>query len=102
MYVPAFGSDPARQRALSPTTHVGGRDVRDWLLLYTSARDDALQQSNTLSAALRRAGAQAEVLAVPARSQQKLSAHREINVEFGTPGYAANAQIEAIMRRVAG
>lgn len=101
-YVPAFGTDPTRQRALSPTIHAGGRDVRDWLLLYTSARDDAQQQSAALSAALRRSGARTAVFAVPARSKQKLSAHREINVEFGTPGYAANAQVEAIMRRVAG
>jgi arylformamidase len=101
-YLPVFGSDPARQRALSPTTHAGGRDVGDWLLLYTSARDDAQQQSEALAATLRRSGARTEVFAVPAKSQQKLSAHREINVEFGTPGYAANAQVVAIMRRVAG
>lgn len=101
-YVPAFGTDPARQRALSPTTHAGGRDVGDWLLLYTSARGDAQQQSEALSSALRRSGASTVVFAVPAKSKQKLSAHREINVDFGTPGYAANAQVEAIMRRVAG
>jgi hypothetical protein len=75
--------------------------VRDWLLLYTTARDDAQLQSETLSSALRRNGANTEVFAVPANSRQQLAAHRDINVDFGTPGYAANARIEAIMRRVA-
>lgn len=100
-YEPAFGTEPARQRALSPTTHAGGPDVRDWLLLYTTAREDARLQSEALSTALRRAGANTEVFAVPAKSRQQLGAHRDINVDFGTPDYAANPQIEAIMARVA-
>jgi len=100
-YEPAFGTEPARQRALSPTTHAGGPDVRDWLLLYTTARDDAQLQSAALADALRRSGANTEVFAVPAKSRQQLAAHRDINVDFGTPGYAANAQVEAIMARIA-
>ena len=102
MYIPAFGDDPARQRALSPITHAGGRDVADWLLLYTSARDDAKTQSQALSAALQRGGTRAEVVEVPATTGNPLAAHLEINKTFGTPGYAANPQVEAIMRRVAG
>jgi exosome complex RNA-binding protein Rrp42 (RNase PH superfamily) len=26
--------------------------------------------------------------------------HRRMNVEFGTPGYAGNAAVEAMMRRI--
>ncbi len=88
-----------------PKLRAGERDsatIGDWPLLYTSARDDAQQRSDALSSALRRSGASTERFAVPAKSKQKLSAHREINVEFSAPGYAANPQIEAIMRRAAG
>jgi acetyl esterase/lipase len=100
-YIPAFGEDPARQRQLSPITHAGGRDVGDWLLLYTSARDDAKAQSEALAAALRRGGTLTELAMVPSTKRNPLAGHLEINKEFGTANYAANPQIEAIMRRVA-
>lgn len=99
-YLPAFGSDPARQRALSPVTHVGGRDVPDWLLLYTSARGDAQRQSSLLADKLTGNGARAQLLEAPASSQGQLAAHREINVDFGKPGYAGNAAVEEMMRRI--
>jgi arylformamidase len=99
-YIPAFGDDPARQRQLSPITHTGGRDVADWLLLYTSARDDAENQSRALAAALGRGRVATELFEVPS-TQSARKAHLEINREFGLSGYAANPQIEAIMRRVA-
>ncbi len=101
MYIPAFGSEPARQKALSPITHAGGRDVADWLVLYTSAREDARDQSRALDAALRRGGARSAVVEVPSDARA-LKAHLEINRDFGTPRFAANAQVEAIMRRVGG
>jgi arylformamidase len=100
-YIPAFGNDPARQLQLSPITHAGGRDVGDWLLLYTSTRDDAKDQSESLASALRRGGAKTELFMVPSTKRNPLQGHLEINKEFGTPGYAANPQIEAMMRRVA-
>ena len=100
-YIPAFGTDPARQRALSPLTHAGGRDVPDWLLLYTSARSDAEAQSRGLAAALERGGARTQLFEVPSDGRQ-MQGHMEINRDFGTPGYAANEAILAIMRRVAG
>lgn len=99
-YVPAFGTDPARQRALSPTTHAGGRDVADWLLLYSSARDDAARQSRLLGDAVERGGARVQLFEVPAHSRNPLAAHREINVEFGTSTYAANDLVLAMMRRI--
>lgn len=100
-YIPAFGEDPARQLRLSPITHAGGRDVADWLLLYTSSRDDAKEQSEALAAALRRGGVLTELFQVPSTKRNPLQGHLEINKEFGAPGYTANPQIEAIMRRVA-
>ena len=100
-YIPAFGTDPARQRALSPITHAGGRDVPDWLLLYTSARPDAAMQSRGLAAALDRGGARTELVEVPSAGRA-MQGHMEINRDFGTPGYAARDAVLAIMRRVAG
>ena len=101
-YIPAFGTDPARQRALSPISHAGGKDVGDWLILYTAARRDAAAQSSAMNEALRKGGARTQVIEVPADSRNQLSEHLEINRDFGTSGYAANAAIEAIMQRVAG
>jgi arylformamidase len=101
-YIPAFGTDPARQRALSPITHAGGRDVPDWLLLYTSARDDAQAQSRGLAAALNRGRVRTQLFEVPAQSRGQLAGHMEINRDFGTANYAANAAIVAIMQRVSG
>jgi arylformamidase len=100
-YIPAFGTDPVRQRALSPITHAGGRDVPDWLLLYTSARNDAEDQSRGLAAALDRRRVRTQLFEVPAQSRNPLAGHMEINRDFGTASYAANAEILAIMRRVA-
>jgi arylformamidase len=101
-YIPAFGTDPVRQRALSPITHAGGRDVPDWLLLYTSARDDAEAQSRGLAAALDRGQVRTQLFEVPSQSRRQLSGHMEINRDFGTATYAANPAIVAIMQRVAG
>ncbi len=100
-YVPAFGTDPIRQRALSPITHVGDRDVPDWVILYANAREDAAAQSLALSTALQRSGARTVLLGVAA-GDQALRAHMAMNMEFGTPGYGGNEAVLALMRRIAG
>ena len=100
-YRPAFGDDVARQRVLSPITHVGGRDAPDWLLLFVTARDDARTQSENLAAALTRNGARAQSLAVE-QGNGELRAHMAINVEFGTASYSANDAVRALMRRIEG
>lgn len=98
-YRPAFGDDAARQRALSPMTHVGGRDAPDWLLLFVTARDDARIQSDNLASALARNGARAQSLGVESGNRE-MRAHMAINVEFGTSGYSANDAVLALMRRI--
>ena len=104
-YLPAFGDDPARQRALSPITHAGGRDVPDWLLLYTGARDDAQTQSRALAAALGAASGgsavRTQLVEVPSDARA-LQGHMAINQQFGTAAFVANDAVLAIMRRVAG
>jgi arylformamidase len=101
-YIPAFGTDPQRQLALSPITHAGGQDAPDWLLLYSGARDDAQAQAEALAKALDGNSVRTTLVAVPTKSRNPLKAHMEINAEFGTRGYAGNAATEAIMRRVSG
>jgi arylformamidase len=99
-YLPVFGTDPARQRALSPVTHVGGRDAPDWLILYARARDDAAAQSQAMGQALQRSGVRADVLGIDAGDGQ-MRAHMAMNIAFGTPGYGGNDAVLAQMRRVA-
>ena len=101
-YVPAFGTDPVRQRALSPTTHSGGQDAPDWLILFDSGRDDAVSQSARLAGGLERAGARVQQQGIHFDDRSVMQRHRRMNVEFGTPGYAGNASVEAFMRRIEG
>lgn len=101
-YVPTFGTDPRRQRALSPTTHVGGTDAPDWLILFDSGREDAVSQSALLAGGLQRAGVRVQQQGIRFDDRNVLQRHRRMNVEFGTPGYEGNAAVEAMMRRIEG
>jgi acetyl esterase/lipase len=99
-YIPAFGTAEPRQRALSPTTHAGGADAPDWLLLFDDQRDDAVSQSALLATALQRSGAAVAQQGIHFDDRMTMQRHRRVNTEFGTPTYTANPAIEAIMRRV--
>ncbi|MCX5511635.1 hypothetical protein, partial [Pseudomonas sp. BJa3] len=50
-YKQAFGTDPARQRALSPTLQAGAPNAPQFLLLYVQ-RADGVRQAKALGAAL--------------------------------------------------
>jgi arylformamidase len=95
LYGDAFGDDPARQRALSPISHVDARDPPDWLIVFAESRRDAREQAQGFGDALQRVGLRVERVPDPGD-------HLEINREFGTPDYRANASIRALMARVAG
>jgi arylformamidase len=77
MYGAAFGQDPARQKALSPITHVGGADVGNWLLLHVERRVDAGNQSDDLARALGAKGVKAKVVPVPDAT------HMSVNKDAG-------------------
>lgn len=94
-YVQAFGSDPARQKALSPTFQVAAPNAPDFLILHI-ARDDGTAQSTALGAALRAAGTPAEVKAVEGKG---LRGHMEINRKLGDPDYPATALVDAYLKR---
>lgn len=94
-YVPAFGTDVARQKALSPLTHAGGRDAPRWLLIHVNSRADAKAQSIALAAALNKGGAQASVKGIEGN-------HMTANRDFGTTAYPAQAEVDALVRAVIG
>lgn len=94
LYGDAFGDDPARQRELSPINHVDARDPPDWLIVFAESRRDAREQAQQFGDALLRVGLRVERVPDPGD-------HLEINREFGTPDYRANASIRALMARVA-
>lgn len=93
LYADAFGSDPERQRALSPITHVDGTDPGEWLLVFAEDRVDAVEQAEYFGDALEKAGLRVERVADPGN-------HLEINREFGNPGYRANDAVRAMMVRI--
>ena len=95
LYGDAFGEDPARQRTLSPIAHVDAQDPPDWLIVFAESRVDAREQAAQFGDALQRAGLRVERVPDPGN-------HLEINREFGTEGYRANAAVRALMSRVAG
>ncbi|WP_404374135.1 alpha/beta fold hydrolase [Sphingomonas sp. MMS24-J45] len=94
-YVQAFGSDVARQKALSPTLQVAAPNAPDFLILHI-AREDGTAQSVALGAALRAAGTPAEVKAVEGKG---LRGHMEINRKLGEPDYPATALVDAYLKR---
>ncbi|MFC3102178.1 alpha/beta hydrolase [Altererythrobacter lauratis] len=95
-YRQAFGTDPARQRALSPTLHAAAPNAPEFLILHVQ-RDDARRQSEELAAALRRAGTPASVQGFAGRG---LRGHRQINQQLGEPDYPATPVVDAFLMRI--
>lgn len=89
-YLQAFGSDPARQRALSPTLQAGGENVERFLLLHVQ-RPDGVRQANSLAEALRKSGTAVEIGSFPGTG---LKGHGEINRRMGDPAYPATATVD--------
>lgn len=90
IYRQAFGEEPARQRALSPTAHAAAPNAARFLILHVE-RDDGRAQSEALAAALRRSGTAAEVRAIDGRG---LRGHMEINRSLGEADYPATAIVD--------
>lgn len=97
-YEQAFGTDPVRQRALSPTFQAAAPNAPDWLILHVE-RPDSTRQSEGLGKALRAAGARVEVDGVPGRG---LKGHMEINRDLGKPDYPATPLLDAWLKRLLG
>jgi arylformamidase len=97
-YVQAFGTEPERQRALSPTLQAAAPNAAAFLLPHVQ-RKDGVRQSNELAAMLTRAGTPAETASFPGDG---LQGHGEINRRMGDPDYAATPVVDAWLKRVFG
>ena len=91
MYEAAFGKDPRRQAALSPTRHAAAPNVARWLILPIERRQDSQAQSKGLADALSRAGASATVFAITDES------HGSLNKGLGEAGDVATEQVERFL-----
>lgn len=89
-YAAAFGSDPARQRALSPTLQAASPNARDFLILHVQ-REDGARQSEALGRALEAAGARVTVQGLEGRG---LRGHMQINRALGEANYPATALVD--------
>nr|WP_314442738.1 alpha/beta hydrolase [uncultured Sphingomonas sp.] len=94
MYTQAFGTDPARQAALSPARHATAPNAAEWLILPVASRRDSTSQSEKLARLLREGGSRAEVL------PQSGKTHATINRDMGKPGDPATAAVDAFLARL--
>lgn len=90
IYTKAFGTDPARQRALSPIAHTKGPNVRSFLILHVE-RADGARQSEALAAALRAEGSKVRVESIEGRG---LRGHVAMNRQLGEADYPATAMVD--------
>lgn len=97
-YEQAFGTDPARQKALSPTLQAAAPNAPAFLLLHVQ-RPDAVAQTKALAEALQRGGSQAEIGSFPGEG---LRGHMEINRKLGEPDYPATPVMDAWLKKVLG
>lgn len=97
-YKQAFGDDPARQKALSPTLQAAAPNAPQFLLLHVQ-RPDGVRQAEALEKALDAAGARVERGSFPGEGMQ---GHAEINRRLGDPTYAPTATVDAWLKRVFG
>lgn len=97
-YVQAFGTDPARQRALSPSLQAASPNAPEFLLIHVQ-RKDGIAQNIGLEAALRKAGTRTERRDFPGTG---LQGHAEINRSLGNPAYAATPVVDAWLKRIFG
>lgn len=94
-YLQAFGSEPARQRALSPALQAAAPNAPAFLILHVG-REDGTAQAQALATALRAAGTPVTVEALPGKG---LRGHMEINRRLGDPDYPATALVDDWLAR---
>lgn len=96
VYQQAFGTDVARQRALSPTLQAAAPNAPSFLLLHVG-REDGTRQAEALAAALRQAGTP---VAIQGFEGQGLRGHMEMNRSLGDPAYPATAVLDDWLKRI--
>lgn len=96
LYTQAFGTNRDRQRKLSPALQAAAPNVANWLLLHVAGADGS-RQTETLAAALRRAGSTVDVIALPGAG---LSGHVASNRRMGDPAYFGTACVDQWIDRI--
>lgn len=91
IYDRAFGSDPARQAALSPITHTAAPNAPDWLVLYVAQRAQSREQSTGLANALGKVGSRAEAIAINGTD------HGRLNRNLGAPNDLATSHVDRFL-----
>ena len=97
-YKQAFGTEPQRQRALSPTWQAAAPNAPLFLILHVD-RDDGARQSAALADALRKNGAKVQLNAFEGKG---LKGHMEINRKLGQADYPATQIVDVWMKSVFG
>jgi arylformamidase len=97
-YSQAFGTDPARQKALSPYWHAAAPNAPAFLILHVE-RDDGARQSAALAAALRKSGVSVQLQSFEGKG---LRGHMEINRKLGEADYPATPVVDAWLRNIFG
>lgn len=92
----AFGTDPVRQRVLSPTLQAAAPNAPAFLILHVQRRDGTAQ-SRALGEALRKGGTKAKVQGFAGTG---LSGHMEINRKLGDPDYPATAVVDSWLQQL--
>lgn len=95
-YAQAFGNDPARQRALSPTLQTAAPNAPAFLILHVD-REDGTRQSEALAAALRNAGTRVEIQGFEGKG---LAGHIAINRQLGEADYPATPVLDAWLEKL--
>lgn len=94
-YEQAFGTDPARQKALSPAMHTAAPNAPAFLVLYVQ-RSDSKEQGESLAKGLRAAGTPVEIHEIAGRG---LTGHMEINRDLGKADYSATPIVDGWLAR---
>jgi arylformamidase len=97
-YVQAFGTDPKRQKALSPYWHASAPNAPSFLIMHVDREDGALQ-STTLADALRKSGTKVQLRAFEGKG---LKGHMEINRKLGDMDYPVTAVVDSWLKSVFG
>jgi arylformamidase len=95
-YRDAFGTEPGRQRALSPTFHAASPNAPSFLILHVE-RDDGARQSAGLADALRKGGTPVQLKGFAGKG---LVGHLAINRSLGNPAYPATPVVDAWLQQV--
>jgi arylformamidase len=97
-YKQAFGTEAARQKALSPYFQAASPNAPAFLILHVE-RGDGARQSAALAEALRKNGTQVKLQGFEGKG---LRGHMEINRKLGQADYPATPVVDAWLRDVFG